>query len=138
MILSANRFVEAVFATLRLKQSQVLLDDGQNLDRAFHNCAVAMAKYLAEHRPNVILSFSFSLNQLHGDSPEFREALLMAGKSGLVSIDNPVFRTVRLKISDSRAKRVLAEFPIPQSVIDNAVSAEFPIVNGSLDAAHHR
>lgn len=122
--LSPNRFVEAVFATLRLRSSQTIDDDG-HMDERFQNCLVRIEEYIATQQKQLLVPFSFRQNELHGDSPEFREALLMAGKAGIISIDNPVFRTIRLKLSSERAEQIVNRFPIPPQVLETIVGAEF-------------
>lgn len=128
-VLSPNRFVEAVFAILLLRHKETIPDDG-GLDERFNKCLEQVEQFLARQNERMLVPFSFAPDELHGDSPEFRDALLMAGKSGVISIDNPEFRTVRLKLTAESAKQILRDFPVPTGVMEGIVESEFAVGNG--------
>lgn len=55
--------------------------------------------------------FWLTLNRVYGDSPDVRDALTRAVQRDLVSLDNPEYQDMRLKINASDAEMYLAHLP---------------------------
>lgn len=57
------------------------------------------------------LKFTIARNPIHGDSPDVREALVKAVQRDIVSLDNPTYQDMRLKIGRNEAEDYLARVP---------------------------
>lgn len=57
----------------------------------------------AAEAEGVRLRFRLKLNKIYGDSPDIRDALTRAVQRDLVSLDNPEYLDMRLKVSDADA-----------------------------------
>jgi hypothetical protein len=55
--------------------------------------------------------FWLSLNKVYGDSPDVRDALTRAVQRDLVSLDNPEYQDMRLKITSADAELYLESLP---------------------------
>lgn len=64
----------------------------------------------AEDR-NLRLKFWLTQDTTHGDAPEVREGITKAVQRDLVSLDNPTYTQMRLKITESDAQRYLDSVP---------------------------
>ena len=53
--------------------------------------------------------FRLRLNRVYGDSPDVRDAISRAVQRDLVSLDNPEYQDMRLKVSKSEADNYLNE-----------------------------
>jgi hypothetical protein len=59
----------------------------------------------------VRLRFAISRNKLHGDSPDVREALAKGVQRDIVSLDNPEYQNMRLKIGKAYAAKYFDRLP---------------------------
>ena len=59
----------------------------------------------------VRLRFWISLNRIHGDSADVREGITKAVQRDLISLDNPVYLDMRLKIAKEDADAYLDDLP---------------------------
>lgn len=57
------------------------------------------------------LKFWLTQDTTHGDAPEVREGITKAVQRDLVSLDNPTYTQMRLKITESDAQRYLSRVP---------------------------
>lgn len=65
--------------------------------------------------------FWLTLNRVYGDSPDVRDALTRAVQRDLVSLDNPEYQDMRLKINASEAELYLDDLPgSPDLYVDAA------------------
>lgn len=60
---------------------------------------------------NLRLKFWLTQDATHGDAPEVREGITKAVQRDLVSLDNPTYTQMRLKITASDAQRYLNRVP---------------------------
>lgn len=57
------------------------------------------------------VDFVINTHPVHGDSPTLRQAITQAVQRDLVSLDNPVYLDMRMKISRDYADEYLADLP---------------------------
>lgn len=60
---------------------------------------------------NLHLRFWLTQDEIHQDAPEIREGIAKAVQRDLISLDNPAFQDMRLKISRTEAQRFLDTVP---------------------------
>lgn len=81
---------------------------------AFYEAVVAVFNTLEEkaEQQNFDLRFWLMLDELHGDSPEIRDSITSAQQRRLVSLDNPTFQNMRMKLkSPEDAEPYLGNVP---------------------------
>jgi len=81
--------------------------------RVFYEAVVTafeMFKELAASA-NVEPRFALRVNRVYGDSPAVRDALTRAVQRDLISLDNPEYVDMRLKLSRSDAEPYLSKLP---------------------------
>lgn len=66
----------------------------------------------AEEQANIDLRFWLMIDEIHGDSPDIRDAITNAQQRRLVSLDNPTFQNMRMKLNSAEdAAPYLAKVP---------------------------
>jgi len=66
----------------------------------------------AQEQGNIDLRFWLMIDEIHGDSPDIRDGITSAQQRRLVSLDNPTFQNLRLKLtSPADAAPYLAKVP---------------------------
>lgn len=71
----------------------------------------------------VSLRFSVFLDPIYGDSPVIREAFNMAVIRRLVSLDNPEFQEMTIKIGPEAAEKLLETLPGGSDLYERATDA---------------
>lgn len=122
-ILTADAFVATIFACLKLDGVGKIADREAELDTHF-------AKLFASAKDDLVAegflpTFSFRQNEYHKDSPEFREALNTAARARRVSIENPVFRTISVQMTEAQAQRIFDGLPPGLRKLREQVRAQF-------------
>jgi len=98
-----------LFAALAMRELAVLSLRNSRLDRALERLADdVLAEATTEH---LSVRFRLRTHPVHRDSTEIQHALWEAAQRELVSLDNPEFQNVRLKITSAEAPRYLANLP---------------------------
>lgn len=64
-----------------------------------------------EGQEGLDLRFRIRLNPVYGDSADVREAITRAVQRDIISLDNPVYQDMRLKIGEDDADLYLKELP---------------------------
>ena len=57
------------------------------------------------------LKFWITLNRVYGDSADVREGITRAVQRDLVSLDNPVYLNMRLRVDEDNSESYLRELP---------------------------
>lgn len=65
----------------------------------------------AQEAQGLDLRFRIRLNPVYGDSADVREAITRAVQRDIISLDNPVYQDMRLKIGQTDADLYLSELP---------------------------
>lgn len=82
-------------------------------DREFYEAVENTYKVLADEAPEraVELLFHISRSRMYRDSPDVREGIARAVQRDLISLDNPEYQDMRLKMSPTSAGRYLSAVP---------------------------
>jgi hypothetical protein len=122
-LLTANQFVTGLLCSLRLRGVSQLKLVGSDTDAAF---AKAYDNLLAHRRElDVIPDFTLAPNPYHGDSETLRETLYAARQKGIVSINNPSFKTVEIELDEEEASDFLSRSPLPRDYFSDMVEKYF-------------
>lgn len=79
----------------------------------------------AKEALGVEVDFSLAVNPYHGDSSTLRETLYGLRERGVVSINNPSFKTVEINVDDSRASHFLKRSSLPKGFVEQMVHDHF-------------
>lgn len=107
--ITADDFFTGLMAALAVRNKNRFSLRGQvfyqAIETAYKRLRVLAPTYEAK------VPFRIILDPIHRDSAQIRETLTRAAQRNLVSLDNPEFQDVRLKISAEEAQTVLAHLP---------------------------
>ncbi len=121
-IVTADEFLTLVLSTIALKcPDKVLTDTG--LDWRFEQAYDAFSDH--EQELKVMTNFTFYVDRLHGNSAKFRDALLSARESGLVTFVPGRPANYRVSIARDLAASYLARSPAMSAVLDSVVDDFF-------------
>jgi hypothetical protein len=98
-----------LFAALAMRELQVLSLRDSRFDRALARLADDVAAEATKE--HLSLRFRLRTHPVHRDSTQIQHALWEAAQRELVSLDNPEFQDVRLKITPADAPRYFAKLP---------------------------
>ena len=107
--LSADDFFSGLFAALAIKGWNRISIRDEQFDRALDSVFRMLTKL--SKAQNLDLRFRIRLHPLHGDSSTVRDAISHAAQRDLISLDNPEFQDIRLKLGKTDAKSVLQGVP---------------------------
>jgi hypothetical protein len=107
-------FMTGMLAALAVKSVPVLSLRSNRLDQAF-------ARLNEDIKREALASgldpkFRILLHPVHQDSSQLQQAIYEAAQRDLVSLDNPEFQRVRLKISPDEALAYFAGLPGPKEM----------------------
>lgn len=77
----------------------------------FHKAMEDVFHTLQSEAPELRLKFVINRNEVHGDSPDVREALAKGVQRDVVSLDNPEYQDMRLKITKQAAPAYFKRLP---------------------------
>jgi hypothetical protein len=102
-------FMTGILATLALKQIPVLSLRENRLDQAF---SLLNQDILQEAtKAGLEMKFRIRTHPIHQDSTVLQQALYEAAQRDLISLDNPEFQKIRLKINAADAPAFLQDLP---------------------------
>jgi len=102
-------FMTGILAALAVNRVPVLSLRRSRLDQAFDRLNQDIKA--AADSAGLELKFRIRLHPIHQDSTLLQQALYEAAQRDLVSLDNPEFQRVRLKIGADEAQTYLADLP---------------------------
>lgn len=107
--LTLNDFMTGFLAALAARKVSVVSIRGTE----FYAAVVQTFEALEDRAADLNLNLKFWLTQdtTHGDAPEVREGITKAVQRDLISLDNPTYTQMRLKISQDDAQRYLTRVP---------------------------
>jgi hypothetical protein len=130
-LITSNQFVTGVLCALALDGTRQLKLVGSKTDRAFSEAyedLVSQMKTL-----DIIPDFSLATDPFHGDSETLRETLYAARQKGIVSINNPSFKTVEIELNNEEASEFLSHLPLPADYFVNIAKKYFS--SGDVESA---
>jgi hypothetical protein len=107
--ISADDFFTGFFAALAIKRCKTVSRRGQEFDRALAETFTEFQERAAQM--DIDLGFRIRLNPIHGDSVAVRDGIAVAARRDLVSLDNPIYQNIRLKLSEEEGHKLLANLP---------------------------
>lgn len=107
--ITLNDFMTGFLAALAAKKVTVV----SIRDTEFYAAVVQTFEELERTAEHAGISLKFWLTQdaTHGDAPEVREGITKAVQRDLISLDNPTYTQMRLKITQDDAQRYLERVP---------------------------
>jgi len=130
--LTLDQFMSGLLAGLALEDRRVVSIKGD----AFYARVVNVFNRLEERKGDFDVEPTFWITQhpFHGDSPAVRQAISGAVKSNLVSLDNPEYQDMRLRITPAQARTLLRRIPGGEDLY-RELAREFLESSGSLPVA---
>ncbi len=107
--ITADDFFTGLFSALALRGLTTLSLRDDAFDKAVADTFNKLQRLAATEDLNV--RFRIRLHPLHGDSAIVRDSITNAVKRDLISLDNPVYQDIRLKLNRSEAEQYLSELP---------------------------
>ncbi len=123
-LVTSGQFVTGLLCALKLHGVAKLRLIGSQTDEAFAKAYADLVGRMKEL--DVVLDFSLATDRYHGDSETLRETLYAARQKGIVSINNPSFKTVEIELDDEEAREFLNRLPLPPEYFDSMVEKYFP------------
>lgn len=102
-------FVTGVLAACAILGQRTLTLRDERLDRGAEKAYSTLRKQA--DNLGLKLSFRIKRHPIHRDSLALRDAVFAAAQRGLVSLDNPIFTDVRLKIGKASAEELFEHLP---------------------------
>lgn len=112
--MTVDDFITGLLAQLALGQRRVVPINDEAFDAAVERAFLRLEEVAPEY--NLDIRFWISRHPFHGDSPVVRQAISAAIQRDLVSLDNPAYKRMRLKISEHDAKTLLERLPGGESL----------------------
>lgn len=117
-LITADDFFLAAIAILK-QQDVCTLPINDELDRKF---AELYADVFDDTNEDSIPTFNFLVDETHGNSRGFRETMYAARFNNLVSLENPTFHRMTIKISDEDADFLSAQSEIAAKMKEYVIS----------------
>lgn len=123
VLVTADEFVTDLLCSLKLHNVEHITLVDTMADGRFEG---AFADLLdARVELGVEVDFSLAVNPYHGDSSTLRETLYDLRERGIVSINNPSFKTVQINVYGDDAEHFLGRSTLPKSFIDRIIEKHF-------------
>jgi hypothetical protein len=123
-LITSSQFVTGLLCALKLQGVRKLKLIGSQTDAAFAKAYEDLVGRMKEL--DVVLDFSLATDLYHGDSETLRETLYAARQKGIVSINNPSFKTIEIELDDDEAEEFLSQLPLSADYFGSMVEKYFP------------
>lgn len=117
---TADDFLSALIADLAVNRVNVV-SLRESFDLALEEAFKELQTAASHH--DLDLRFRIRTHPVHKDSATVREALAAAVQRDLISLDNPEYQDMRLKIDEDDAEGILDVTPIPRELVDRMSKA---------------
>lgn len=107
--LTADDFFTGLFAALALKGRVTISIRGNSVDSALATVFQDLEARADQERLDI--RFRIRPHPLHGDSATVRDSITHAAQRGLISLDNPDFQDIRLKLAGPEAESLFEHLP---------------------------
>ncbi len=118
--LTADEFMNGLFAALALHRRSTSLDNPEYPDvrisirgDRFDTAVEAVFQRLTEEAASrkIDVRFRVRLHPIHRDSAVVRDAIYAAAQSSVVSLDNPEYQDIRIRLDERQAEALLKRTP---------------------------
>lgn len=123
LLVTSDEFVTDLLCELALHDVRQLTLGDTMADRRFEKAFGELVE--RQDELGVSLDFSLAVNPYHGDSSTLRETLYGLRERGVVSINNPSFKTVEFNLDNDDAQHFLSRSSLPKSFLEQIVSRHF-------------
>ena len=123
MLVTADEFVTDLLCSLALHSIERITLADTMADGRFQGAFTELLE--ARDALGVDVDFSLAVNPYHGDSSTLRETLYDLRERGIVSINNPSFKTVQINVDSDDAEHFLRRSSLPRDFIEGVVSRHF-------------
>ena len=107
--LTVDDFFSGLFAALVLKGYVTISLRDERFDRTL---AALFQDFSARaQRQGLDVRFRIRAHPIHGDSTTVRHGISDAAQRGVISLDNPEYQDIRIKLDAPRARRLLETMP---------------------------
>jgi enamine deaminase RidA (YjgF/YER057c/UK114 family) len=106
---SLDDFLTGFIAGLAKSDVEVVMLQGRRFHAAVRSAFEALLQSASAAGTGV--NFTVQLNAFHGDSPDINQAITRAVQRNIISLDNPYFVNMRLRIPAERAEAFLENLP---------------------------
>ena len=107
--ITADDFFSGLFAALALKGYKTISLRNERFDKAL---AVLFQELLDRaQQEDLDVRFRIREHPIHGDSTTVRRGISDAAQRGVISLDNPEYQDIRIKLDEYRASRILETVP---------------------------
>lgn len=106
---TADDFFTGLFAALALRGTSTVSLRGDRFDRAVEHVFDTFRDRATHLGFNI--RFRIRTDRFHNDSAVVRDSITAAAQRDLISLDNPEFQDIRLKISTNEANAILESVP---------------------------
>lgn len=122
-LVTADEFVTDLLCSLTLHKVGLITLADTMADGRFEGAFADLLE--ARTELGIEVDFSLAVNPYHGDSSTLRETLYDLRERGIVSINNPSFKTVQINVGDDDAEHFLGRSTLPKSFIDRIIERHF-------------
>ena len=129
--LTVDDFMTGLLAALALSHRAVVPIDSERFDAAVEASFHKLEDLAPEYGLNI--RFWIATHPLHGDSPVVRDAISGAVQRDLVSLDNPEYQHMRLKITADEALMLLQVVPGGRELFAQLVAVLLNGPEGNVD-----
>jgi len=120
--LTADDFFTGLFASLKLRGVQTFSLRNDKFDSVLAFVFQKLTKLSSEK--SIDVRFRIRLHPIHGDSATVRDSITNAAQRDLISLDNPEYQDMRIKIGKQDADKMLSTIPGGKELFD-ILSEEF-------------
>lgn len=117
-VVTADDFFLATIALLK-KHSVSILPVNDELDKKFSRL---FSLVFEKQSDEVLPTFNFNVDEVHGNSRGFRETMYAARFNNIVSLENPTFHRMTIKLSEDDADYLSENSEIAELLSDHIVS----------------
>lgn len=110
---SADDFFTGLLAAIAYRGRRRLSIRGERFDAIV---ASTVEQLRARGGGEFDLRFRVRPHYIHGESTTVRDAIAAATQADLISLDNPEYQDIRLKIAPATAEEILADMPVDKQV----------------------
>lgn len=123
VLVTADEFVTDLLCSLTLHNVERITLADTMADGRFQGAFADLLDARAEL--GIEVDFSLAVNPYHGDSSTLRETLYDLRERGIVSINNPSFKTIQINVLGEDAEHILGRSTLPKSFIDRIIEKHF-------------
>ena len=120
--MTADDFFTGLFAALAVRGSDFFSIRNERFDAALAETFANDLRPMADAE-DIELDFRIRLHPIHGDSLTVRDGISNAAQRDLISLDNPEYQDIRLKLTPKDAEPILEQLPASRELFIRVADA---------------